>query len=49
METEVDDSVCDGLWRFEKERLRGRRKNTKWSWRNLMAEIFDTFLKSKGY
>jgi len=49
LETELDDSICDRLWRFEKEGWRGKRQNTISSWRTLMAEIFDSFLKSKGY
>lgn len=49
LSTELDDSVCERLWRLEKEWWRGKRESAVESWRYLIEEIFDSFLKSKGY
>ena len=49
LNTELDDSVCERLWNFEKKYWRGKRESSVESWGVLIEEIFDSYLKSKGY
>ena len=48
LNTELDDSVCDRLWDFEKKYWRGKRESSVESWQVLIEEIFDSYLKNKG-
>ncbi|MBE9515084.1 MAG: hypothetical protein IMY79_02980 [Chloroflexi bacterium] len=49
LRVELDDSLCERLWNFEKEWWRGKRESGIQSWDSLIPAIFDTFLESKGY
>ena len=46
--TELDHSICERLWKLEKQLWRGKFSSVD-SWHTLISEIFGSFLKSKGY
>lgn len=47
--TELDHSISERLWKFEKQFWRGKTDSEESSWHTLISEIIDSFLKSKGY
>ena len=49
VEVDVDEGLCERLWKLEKEYWRGKRESSVESWRSLIPEVFDSFLKGKGY
>jgi hypothetical protein len=49
LNTQLNDSVCERLWNYEKKQWRGKRESSVDSWQVLIEEIFDSYLKSKGY
>ena len=46
---ELDHSICERLWKLEKQFWRGKTDSSDASWHTLICEIFDSFLKGKGY
>lgn len=49
LSVELDDTLCERLWKLEREWWRGKREPVVESWRSLIEDIFDSYLTSRGY
>jgi len=49
LEVDIDEELYKRLAKFERERWRNNREAAIESWRTMVPEIFNIFLKSKGY
>jgi hypothetical protein len=47
--TELDHSITERLWKLEKQFWRGTSDSEESSWHTLISEIFNSYLKGKGY
>ena len=47
--TELDHAISERLWKMEREFWRGKTDSEESSWHTLISEIFNSFLKGKGY